>query len=53
LDFDTPSPKMLYEVNVNGELRKVVANFSERLPLHARPRQRAVLRADQYQEKIT
>ena len=27
-DFDTPSPKMLYEVSVNGETRKVVANFS-------------------------
>src|SRR6266567_1947186 len=27
-DFDTPSPKMLYEVSINGEARKVVANFS-------------------------
>ena len=27
-DFDTPSPKMLFDTTINGEPRKVVANFS-------------------------
>ena len=42
-DFDTPSPKMLYEVTINGEQpqgrRELLA---QRLLLHARPRQRSV-----------
>src|SRR5262249_37874805 len=42
-DFDTPSPKMLYEVNLNGETRKVVANFSRNGYYHTpHPRQRPV-----------
>src|ERR1043166_912532 len=52
-DFDTPSPKMLYEVNVNGETRKVAANFSRNGFFD--PLARAAgqfLRADQYQEKV-
>jgi alcohol dehydrogenase (cytochrome c) len=53
-DFDTPSPKMLYEVNVNGEPRKVVANFSRNGFYYTLDRNNGqFLRADQYQEKIT
>jgi alcohol dehydrogenase (cytochrome c) len=53
-DFDTPSPKMLYEVNINGENRKVVANFSRNGYYYTLDRSNGqFLRADQYQEKIT
>jgi alcohol dehydrogenase (cytochrome c) len=53
-DFDTPSPKMLYEVNVNGETRKVVANFSRNGFFYTLDRASGqFLRADQYQEKVT
>jgi alcohol dehydrogenase (cytochrome c) len=53
-DFDTPSPKMLYEVNINGENRKVVANFSRNGYYYTLDRTNGqFLRADQYQEKIT
>jgi alcohol dehydrogenase (cytochrome c) len=53
-DFDTPSPKMLYDVNVNGEQRKVVANFSRNGFYYTLDRNNGqFLRADQYQEKIT
>jgi alcohol dehydrogenase (cytochrome c) len=53
-DFDTPSPKMLYDVNVNGEMRKVVANFSRNGYYYTLDRSNGqFLRADQYQEKIT
>jgi alcohol dehydrogenase (cytochrome c) len=53
-DFDTPSPKMLYEVTVNGERRKVVANFSRNGFYYTLDRASGqFLRADQYQEKIT
>jgi alcohol dehydrogenase (cytochrome c) len=53
-DFDTPSPKMLYDVNVNGETRKVVANFSRNGYYYTLDRNNGqFLRADQYQEKIT
>jgi alcohol dehydrogenase (cytochrome c) len=53
-DFDTPSPKMLYEVNINGEARKVVANFSRNGYYYTLDRTNGqFLRADQYQEKIT
>ena len=53
-DFDTPSPKMLYDVNVNGESRKVVANFSRNGYYYTLDRTNGqFLRADQYQEKIT
>jgi alcohol dehydrogenase (cytochrome c) len=53
-DFDTPSPKMLYDVNVNGESRKVVANFSRNGFYYTLDRNNGqFLRADQYQEKIT
>ncbi len=53
-DFDTPSPKMLYEVNVNGETRKVVANFSRNGYYYTLDRANGqFLRADQYQAKIT
>jgi alcohol dehydrogenase (cytochrome c) len=53
-DFDTPSPKMLYDVNVNGETRKVVANFSRNGYYYTLDRSNGqFLRADQYQEKIT
>jgi len=52
-DFDTPSPKMLYEVNVNGESRKVVANFSRNGFFYTLDRASGqFLRADQYQEKV-
>jgi alcohol dehydrogenase (cytochrome c) len=53
-DFDTPSPKMLYDVNVNGETRKVVANFSRNGYYYTLDRNNGqFVRADQYQEKIT
>jgi alcohol dehydrogenase (cytochrome c) len=53
-DFDTPSPKMLYDVNVNGEARKVVANFSRNGYYYTLDRNNGqFVRADQYQEKIT
>jgi alcohol dehydrogenase (cytochrome c) len=53
-DFDTPSPKMLYEVNINGENRKVVANFSRNGYYYTLDRANGqFIRADQYQEKIT
>ena len=53
-DFDTPSPKMLYDVNVNGEQRKVVANFSRNGFYYTLDRTNGqFLRADPYQEKIT
>src|SRR5262249_27758765 len=53
-DFDTPSPKMLYEVNINGENRKVVANFSRNGYYYTLDRSNGqFIRADQYQEKIT
>lgn len=53
-DFDTPSPKMLYEVNINGETRKVVANFSRNGFYYTLDRASGqFLRADQYQEKVT
>jgi alcohol dehydrogenase (cytochrome c) len=53
-DFDTPSPKMLYDVNVNGENRKVVANFSRNGFFYTLDRNNGqFLRADPYQEKIT
>jgi alcohol dehydrogenase (cytochrome c) len=53
-DFDTPSPKMLYEVTVNGERRKVVANFSRNGFYYTLDRANGqFLRADQYQEKVT
>jgi len=53
-DFDTPSPKMLYETNINGEIRKVVANFSRNGFYYTLDRANGqFLRADQYQEKVT
>ena len=53
-DFDTPSPKLLYEVSVNGETRKVVANFSRNGFFYTLDRASGqFIRADQYQEKVT
>jgi alcohol dehydrogenase (cytochrome c) len=53
-DFDTPSPKLLYEVSVNGETRKVVANFSRNGFFYTLDRASGqFVRADQYQEKVT
>jgi alcohol dehydrogenase (cytochrome c) len=53
-DFDTPSPKMLYEVTINGERRKVVANFSRNGFYYTLDRANGqFIRADQYQEKVT
>jgi alcohol dehydrogenase (cytochrome c) len=53
-DFDTPSPKMLYEITLNGERRKVVANFSRNGFYYTLDRSNGqFLRADQYQERIT
>jgi alcohol dehydrogenase (cytochrome c) len=53
-DFDTPSPKMLYDTIVNGEPRKVVANFSRNGFFYTLDRANGqFLRADQYQEKVT
>jgi alcohol dehydrogenase (cytochrome c) len=53
-DFDTPSPKMLYEITLNGERRKVVANFSRNGFYYTLDRASGqFLRADQYQEKVT
>jgi alcohol dehydrogenase (cytochrome c) len=53
-DFDTPSPKMLYDVTINGETRKVVANFSRNGFYYTLDRASGqFIRADQYQEKVT
>jgi alcohol dehydrogenase (cytochrome c) len=53
-DFDTPSPKMLYETTINGESRKVVANFSRNGFYYTLDRANGqFIRADQYQEKVT
>jgi alcohol dehydrogenase (cytochrome c) len=53
-DFDTPSPKMLYETTINGETRKVVANFSRNGFYYTLDRASGqFLRADQYQENVT
>jgi alcohol dehydrogenase (cytochrome c) len=53
-DFDTPSPKMLYETTINGETRKVVANFSRNGFYYTLDRSSGqFLRADQYQEKVS
>jgi alcohol dehydrogenase (cytochrome c) len=53
-DFDTPSPKMLYETTINGETRKVVANFSRNGFYYTLDRTNGqFIRADQYQEKVT
>jgi alcohol dehydrogenase (cytochrome c) len=53
-DFDTPSPKMLYETTINGEPRKVVANFSRNGFYYTLDRASGqFIRADQYQEKVT
>jgi alcohol dehydrogenase (cytochrome c) len=53
-DFDTPSPKMLYETTINGETRKVVANWSRNGYYYTLDRNNGqFLRADQFQEKIT
>ena len=53
-DFDTPSPKMLYETTINGETRKVVANFSRNGFFYTLDRANGqFLRADQYQDKVT
>jgi alcohol dehydrogenase (cytochrome c) len=53
-DFDTPSPKMLYETTINGETRKVVANFSRNGFYYTLDRANGqFLRADQYQEKVS
>jgi alcohol dehydrogenase (cytochrome c) len=53
-DFDTPSPKMLYETTINGETRKVVANFSRNGFYYTLDRASGqFVRADQYQEKVT
>jgi alcohol dehydrogenase (cytochrome c) len=53
-DFDTPSPKMLYETTINGETRRVVANFSRNGFYYSLDRASGqFLRADQYQEKVS
>ena len=53
-DFDTPSPKMLYETTINGENRKVVGNFSRNGFYYTLDRTNGqFLRADQYQGKLT
>jgi alcohol dehydrogenase (cytochrome c) len=53
-EFDTPSPKMLYETTINGEPRKVVANFSRNGFYYTLDRASGqFLRADQYQGKVT
>src|SRR5436190_1959096 len=53
-DFDTPSPKMLYEITQNGETRKVVANFSRNGFYYTLDRANGqFIRADQFQEKVT
>jgi len=53
-DFDTPSPKMLYQTMINGETRKVVGNFSRNGFYYTLDRATGqFLRADQYQEKVT
>ena len=51
-DFDTPSPKMLYETTINGEPRKVVANFSRNGFYYTLDRASGqFLRADQYRKR--
>jgi alcohol dehydrogenase (cytochrome c) len=53
-DFDTPSPKMLYDVSINGETRKAVGNFSRNGFYYTLDRATGqFLRADQYQDKVT
>ena len=53
-DFDTPSPKMLYDVSINGETRKVVGNFSRNGFYYTLDRASGqFLRADQYQDRVT
>ena len=53
-EFDTPSPKMLYDVSINGETRKVVANFSRNGFFYTLDRASGqFIRADQYQGKVT
>ena len=53
-DFDTPSPKMLYEATINGEPRKLVGNFSRNGFYYTLDRATGLfLRADQYQEQVT
>jgi alcohol dehydrogenase (cytochrome c) len=53
-DFDTPGSKMLYETTINGETRKVVANFSRNGFYYTLDRANGqFIRADQYQEKVT
>src|SRR5215471_499336 len=53
-DFDTPSPKMLYEATINGEPRKLVGDFSRNGFYYTLDRATGqFLRADQYQEKVT
>jgi alcohol dehydrogenase (cytochrome c) len=52
-DFDTPNPKMLYDVSLNGETRKVLGNFSRNGFYYTLDRLNGqFLRADQYQEKV-
>jgi alcohol dehydrogenase (cytochrome c) len=53
-EFDSPSPRMLYEVSINGETRKVVASFARNGFYYTLDRANGqFLRADQYQEKVT
>jgi alcohol dehydrogenase (cytochrome c) len=53
-DFDTPSPKMLYQTTIDGEPRKVVGNFSRNGFYYTLDRANGqFLRADQYQEKVS
>ena len=53
-EFDTPSPKMLYDATINGETRKVVGNFSRNGFYYTLDRTSGqFIRADQYQEKVT
>src|SRR5438034_4594391 len=53
-DITTPSPQMLSDVSINGENRKVVANFSRNAFYYTLDRANGqFIRADQYQEKVT
>ena len=53
-DFDTPSPKMLYQTTIEGAPRKVVGNFSRNVFYYTLDRANGqFLRADQYQEKVS
>jgi alcohol dehydrogenase (cytochrome c) len=53
-DFDTPSPKMLYQTTIEGAPRKVVGNFSRNGFYYTLDRANGqFLRADQYQEKVS